>query len=99
MSAGSAARPQAGDRFGRLGVMARANAAAIHDSAAVRVGDSFAGHSAVVPRAADGCIARMIRKPTGASLASALHSCFRRPSGCWCATISVATVEALRRLV
>ena len=42
-----------------------------------------ATHSAVLPRAADGCIARMMRKPNGARTP---RCCFRRASGCRFAT-------------
>ena len=54
----------------------------------------FATHSAVLPRAADGCIARMMRKPNGARTP---RCCFRRASGCWFATRALASTGWARR--
>ena len=54
-----------------------------------------ATHSAVLPRAADGCIARMMCKPNAARTP---RCCFRRASGCWFATHSAVLPWAGGRL-
>ena len=54
----------------------------------------FATHSASLPRAADGCIARMMRKPNGARTP---RCCFRRASGCWFATIWIVRASPAAR--
>jgi hypothetical protein len=54
-------------------------------------GHPFATHSAVLPRAADVCIPRIMRKPNGAR---SPRCCFRMASGCWIATHSAVLTRA-----
>ena len=56
--------------------------------------ECYATHSAVSPRAADGCIARVMRKPNGARLTSDAALLLRRSSGCWFATHSAVLPRA-----
>ena len=49
-----------------------------------------------MPGAADGCTARMTRKPNGAALAGrhTPRCCFCRASGCWHATLAAVSPGA-----
>ena len=56
--------------------------------------ECYATHSAVLPRASDGCIARMMRKPNRARLRSDAALLLFRASGCWFATHSAVLPRA-----
>ena len=58
-----------------------------------------ATHSAVSPRAADGWIVRMMRKPSGARGRPTPRYCFCRTSHCWFATNALVCAGQRRRLL